>query len=190
MPTTTTTESTILELKGTHGTCIAYAEDIKKNGFNLKTGRRGYGAYFWAYRGEGRAFANCLAKAWWCYAFESKQYSSSSNESFEVLNVKLHLEEIHFLDLDNHLMKLKLTEFINGVYKRAKLADHMDLASKAYDLFVQQIEKHSNKIKVVNVSVNPPARKYFKDECTNTIRSEAIVPACYVVRDKHCINLV
>jgi len=37
-------------MKGSHGTCVSRADLIKANGFSESLhGRRGSGAYFWAY---------------------------------------------------------------------------------------------------------------------------------------------
>lgn len=178
----------LLTLKGTHGTCVSFASDIRRRGFDVGAGRRGSGMYFWSYSNTARDYATCLAKAWWKYAFEIGRYQSASDSGCEVLNVIIEVEEENFLDLEEHAMKQKLVPFLNDIYKRTASSSHKKIAVKAYDLFVEQIEKQrSNPIKVVHVTVSPPSQKYFTEECTRSLSSEACMPACYVVKDNKCI---
>lgn len=179
----------MLILKGTHGTCATFASDIRQQGFRAGAGRRGNGSYFWGYSNTAKDYAVCLAKAWWMYVkTETRQYQSARDTSCEVLNVTINVEEDNFLDLEEHTMKQKLVPFLNDIYKRTATKEHRDLAARGYDLFVKLVEKQRTKpIKVVHVTVNPPARKYFEHQCALSLPSEACVPSCYVVKYNGCI---
>jgi hypothetical protein len=180
-----------LTLKGTHGTCVSFAADIKLHGFNIGPGRRGRGAYFWSYSNTAKDYATCLAKAWWKHAESAKQYQSAVDRCCRVLDVDIEVEENAFLDLEAHAVKQRLVPFLNDVYKRVAAAEHKHLAAKAYDLFVERTEKAiARTIKVVHVTANPPRREHFPHECARVLPSEACVPSCYVVRDKNNIRQI
>jgi hypothetical protein len=177
------------KLKGTHGTCASFAENIRKNGFNLGNGRRGSGVYFWAYNGESKFNATCLAEAWWQHSFNYGFYSKEANQSFELITTEINTE--NFLDLEEHDFKLKLLEFVSKVYARALKKDRKGLAERAYDLFVDQIEKQIGKVDVIHVTVNPPSKECFSQKCFDrgAVTTEAISPSCYVVRNTKCITI-
>jgi hypothetical protein len=178
----------VVELKGTHGTCATFANEIKKHGFTIGGGRRGSGVYFWGYSSTLRDYATSLAKAWWSYAQSNGQYSSAENKTCEVLYVKIETEDNSFLDLEQHDMKQRLSRFLNDNYKRIVQLNSEQLAIKLYDLFVKTIEGELNtKFKAVHVSVNPPKLQFFESPGRIPHFELMGMPSCYVVKDIKCI---
>lgn len=74
---------------------------------------------------------------------------------------------------------------------RAEKRNRQGLAIKAYDLFVDQLEKQMGKVDVIHVTVNPPSKDCFSQNCINRgyVTTEAISPSCYVVRNTKCITI-
>lgn len=179
-----------MELKGTHGTCISHAERIALHGFKMKSGRRGTGAYFWAYTGTLKGYATSLAKAWWTQAVAWGQYNSCENQDFRVLCVKINIEDELFLDLEEHEMRGRLAAFLNESYSKSIPADRIHLAERAYDAFVNIIERQLNKkFKAIHVTVNPPKRDCFENADRLPEFDLMGMPSCYVVKDNNCIAI-
>lgn len=179
----------LMELKGTHGTCISFAEEIIQNGFKMLPGRRGTGAYFWSYTSTLKDYATNLAQAWWSQAKSFGQYNAVTDPSCKVLFVTIQAEDDLFLDLEEHKMKQMLSVFLNDSFKRSISLDRAHLADRSYDLFVNLIErKLGKKFQVIHVTVNPPKKEHFANYDRMPTFDLMGMPSCYVVKDnKHII---
>lgn len=180
-----------MALKGTHGTCFSFAEEIRNSGFIAGPGRRGRGVYFWGYSGSTKEYATALANAWWAQAKSMGKYDAVSDQSCSVLNVSINLREGRLLDLEEHEMKQKLLLFLNDIYKRSLSKDRVALAEKAYDLFVGIIETElKNKFDVIYVTVNPPKKEHWEGRDSFPNFDIIGMAPCYVVKNKECILLI
>lgn len=179
-----------MELLGTHGTCISFADGIMQNGFKIQPGRRGTGAYFWSYSSTLKDYATSLAKAWWSQATALGYYNAAVNQECKVLYVKIQANEDIFLDLEEHEMRRRLSVFLNDIFKRALPADRANLAEKAYDLFVSIIERKLDKnYQVIHVTVNPPKKEHFDNYDRMPQVDLMGMPSCYVVKNSKLILL-
>lgn len=178
----------MIELKGTHGTCASFAEEILKNGFTVGAGRRGVGVYFWGYSSTNKEYATALANAWWAQAKVLHKYDVAHNKSCRVLYVSMKLDPDSFLDLEAHEMKQRLLLFLNDIYMRTLAKGRPALAEKAYDLFVGIIEKELKvKFEVVYVTVNPPQTEHWAARDRYPSFDVLGMASCYVVKNKRCI---
>ncbi len=178
-------------LKGTHGTCASFAEDIRNSGFSFGPGRRGKGVYFWGYSGANKEYATALAKAWWAQAKAIRKYDAASDQDCNVLHVDIKPEEGCLLDLEELVMKQTLLQFLNDIHKRSLPKDRASLTEKAYDLFVHMLEKQLNKkFDVIYTTVNPPKTDFW-DKRDRFPGFDIIGMApCYVVKNTGCIFLM
>lgn len=175
-------------MKGSHGTCVSRAEEIKKKSFRLNPGIKGDGVYFWAYS-SNESLAKALAIGWWEKCNKDKVYAKESNTDCAVLGVSLVVEEAYCLNFEDLSVRESFINFCASILSRleAKKGEKKeDKEAVAYDLFVKKIEEVSGKqIKVVKVKVPPPKK-------LNYPLSIAYLgsPLCYVVKDVDCIKNV
>lgn len=178
-----------MQLKGTHGTCVSAADEIKKSGFNPHQGRRGTGVYFWAYGDGTRQVARALSYAWWNFCNSKGRFRSKENSSYICLDVDLKTEKL--LDLEVHDIKHALLKFVHEASMRAANQRRNYLSKNAYDLFVQKLEEQAGEFDVIHVTVNPPAKEYFSenDRRNGHVILEDMCPSCYVVKNSNCIEI-
>lgn len=160
------------EFSGTHGTSITRAINIKENGFQLGTGFRGKGVYFW----RGNAYAYILAKGWYRYRLASGVYDQDKQKGYSLIVASIIVDDDSFIDIDepeifDQISQLAKAKAINGnnIYK---------LYDEFYDLLQEEME---TPIKMVIAAVPVPR------EITGYPRGlgKAI---CYIVRDGSCIH--
>lgn len=175
-------------MKGSHGTCVSRAEEIKRKSFRSSLGIKGGGVYFWAYS-SNESLAKALAIGWWEKCNKDKVYAKESNTGCAVLGVSLAVEEVDCLDFESLEVREAFVSFCKSIIDRLQCKKgerKEDKEAAAYDFFVKKIEEVSGKqIKVVKVKVPPPNK-------INYPLSIAYLgsPLCYVVKDVDCIKNV
>lgn len=166
----------MLALTGTHGTTIANAFSIRKNGFNASTGSgaiRGTAAYFWAYinhieLGKSLAFAWCrkINKNSDCAAILCG-INCDDGSYFDFEDIAVREGFLKFVDRLNISQSNLTPNEINGLYD-------------AYFAFLEMAE--NVKCEVVHIRIH----------FANGIYSRAILndqPSCYVVRALNNIDV-
>ena len=174
-------------MKGTHGTCVSYAEQIRKNGFNSSSlGRAGDGIYFWAYNDGNESFkyATDLAKSWW----KQRLYKNCKKKSCSVIYVKLIENTGLYIDLESHEFKISKAVWVNRAYKSLlkENSNHRLSVTAANNLYIKWLEEDlGHKIDIYSVNMNPPTP--FSSVVPFEIGGW---PNCFVVRDKKCITII
>ena len=173
--------------KGTHGTCLAYAEKINKEGFTVDSnGRAGTGAYFWAYHlDKYEIFAKELASAWWHFQHNKGRYDNEAKKDCAVIFVEIDVSGA-LLDFEDSETREKFIMFANTVYRKLKGKSYKR-DYEVYDLFVDMLEKELKlKFDVLFVRLAPPDKSFYKPSLPMAITG---APMCYVVKNSDRIQI-
>jgi hypothetical protein len=176
----------ILKLKGTHGTLCKNVQNIRSEGFWLKPGRRGTGAYFWcAISDEDDAIklANCFVKTL-NKGIESREIS--------ILCCDIHVNNENYFDMEI----CEVREMANAFFSRSikalgkkSVEDGKFEANRLVNAFLGEIEELKNlPIKVYHTLTDTPAhyRKHAKQkQLAQFLNLDK--KSCYVVKDNTCI---
>ena len=169
--------------KGTHGTCLSRAEEIKKNGFKSSgKGRGGPGVYFW--RGHDER-AKILAIGWYKHRLCELYYDTEKKQGLSVIYVLLKHENNEFLDLEKPTMKdkvekLRISAGISNIPNNSEIA-------LLWNRLVISIEKKiGQKFKILALRCTTPPKEYVPNYPLNLLG----LPICYIVRDSAIIEIV
>jgi hypothetical protein len=164
-------------VKGAHGTSIARAEKIAKNGgFIPNSGLRGTGTYFWAESHYSRQ----LAIAWWQKLLSDNRFRGDNDTRCAVIYALIRVPQNNYLNFEESYIKKRLSELIS----KKRIDNNKEKISALYDFFISSLEKQSGeKIYAFEVAVNPPPR------CTFYPQRVLGDPICIVVRASRCIEI-
>lgn len=112
-----------LTMWGTHGTSLSSAKAIRVQGFEMKPGRIGNGAYFWTAVNDSKdcmELAHRLATTWAKKAQKRGQYRAESE--IAVVEVNVTFQESEVLALDNPRMTFRLWSML-----KRKLSELLEL---------------------------------------------------------------
>jgi len=165
----------MVEFRGTHGTCASRARRIEAQGFQLRTGRQGAGAYFWR---ENR-LSRTLAIAWFRNARNLREYEHEPDTRCAIISAIIVVGEDEWLDLcDPEAIDQILCLFVDKGF-----TDNVD-ASKLFEEYIDLVEHGLGvKFKVIRTQVISP--NLAKDWPRQSIGR----PFCYVVRDSSSITI-
>lgn len=153
-----------MKLKGTHGTCKTWGEQIQKAGFkNSNVGRAGPGCYFWRFY-QSSTYAKSLANRWWELERKKGNYNDPliDDKGCCLFSVSIDIEENNILDLSSGELREELQDLIletldanDGI-----TVDEQDkLVSGLYALYVEEMQKELNHtIQVVIADVAIPKK--------------------------------
>jgi len=182
---------------GTHGTSISRAKSIKHQGFELKPGRIGVGAYFWTAIDSSDScleLARRLARTWATNSAKGGQYAGDDESGLAIVEVGIQVEPDAILPLDNPQMTFRLWSVLKSTlseklgihseedWSKVNLHDHMELIHGIIEGFVAELEvEMGSKFKVIFKSQSCP--KY----------SDPILPfvgnhSCFAIRDASVIK--
>lgn len=173
-------------MKGTHGTSKSRAKHARDNGFDISPGgRRGSGVYFWGYSNDAE-YAIALAKQWWAYSSKKRKYKDDKDGRCSVILATIEVEEAYIIDLEDQFVRDTFIEF-SSIYYDAVEGTKNEKISKIYDMFIADFErKVDTRIKLVCVKIQQPNGFEKLGFLPLDITGH---PLCYVVKDKHCINI-
>jgi hypothetical protein len=182
---------------GTHGTSLSRAKSIKYQGFELKPGRIGVGAYFWTAIDSSDVcldLARRLARTWATNSGKGGQYAGDDESGLAIVEVGIEVEPDAVLPLDNPKMTFRLWSVLRSTlseelginsdtdWGKVNLHNHMELIHGIIEGFVVKLEAEmGSKFKVIFKSQNCP--KY----------SDPILPfignhSCFAIRDASVIK--
>lgn len=177
-------------MKGTHGTSRSRAMQIQRTGFKASIqGRRGSGAYFWAYINDSmQEYVRDLATHWWLFCQSKGDYSKDENDQCSVLFVSLDIPENQMISFENHDIRERLIKYGQNITQRLQGTEE-EKTSKIYDMFVDDFEKKTGiDIKAICVKIQQP--KKFNNKRLGYLPLDVTGhPLCYVVKDTTCINI-
>jgi hypothetical protein len=176
----------IRKLKGTHGTHCENVQSILSEGFWLKSGRRGTGAYFWcaiADEEDAIKLAKCFVKT---------LNKSIDNTKISVLCCDIHVNNENYFDME----ECEVREMSNAYFSKSLKAlgkqgveDDKVEADRLVNAFLHEIEELKGlAIKVYHTLTDTPTRyrKYSKHkQLVQFLNLDK--RSCYVVRDNACI---
>lgn len=167
------------ELKGTHGTCVTYAEKIVKTGdwSPSNNGRAGSGVYLWGYT-SSRKNARSLAIGWWQRSSNTNKYKGVDNSNGAVLYASIRVKEEAFFDSTQ-------LDFQDALCDAIEIADQAsgfscideEIICKIYERLILDVENViEQKFDVIQARVPSPPKMPF--------RQKIVVgnPISYVVR--------
>ena len=165
----------------THGTTLICLNNIQTAGFQVSSGVRGAGVYFWYDQSHGFN----LAVAW-----VRKKCSEENNCPADKRGVVI------FTDLsanDDEYLSLADEDFVEqfvpwATKKGYNLMKREDICT-AYSVFITAYEQQNScNVKVLRCRVSPPARQFF-DRYREYPSLALGDPTCLVVRDVGMINI-
>lgn len=163
-------------LKGSHGTTVSRADNIRKEGFKRIIGRRGTGIYFWR---DGH-YCRQLSISWWKQKLDERDYSGDSDTRCVVIIGIFKLEDNEYLNIDNYEFQEKIAYLAD---KKKVGGDKRKLAA-LYDFCISRLEQRQGiKFKIVEMRVSPPLKKYCEYYQFYAVGN----PYCYLVRVVDCI---
>ena len=187
----------MMEIRGTHGTCVSRAEQIAAQGMTKGPGRVGVGAYFWTAIGDSDsslAYAMKLAENWATRASRGGQYTGERDPRPAIVHAALTLEEGDYVSLDDPQLLHWLRDFLGrrlvqmlGVASVEDLdSDRLnrkeDMIHGIIEAFIEQLEDNiGTPFKVVFKAV--PARG-LSDPLLTYIGN----PNCFAIRDTNVIR--
>ena len=158
-------------LEGSHGTSSHRADQIKKEGFRVSTGRGGTGVYFW----RKSAYYRELAIAWFKQEELEGRFSREPKSACAVIYVEMVVSPDQYLDLEDPDIKDKIDAL--SKQKNMNVNNSREIAS-LYDLFVGELEKELGAAIVVTIiRVAPP--KNFVEYPIRMLGA----PLCFITRD-------
>lgn len=168
-----------ITIEGSHGTSISKAQDIKKQGFNLGSGRAGKGVYFWL----DKEFHFELAIGWYKYHKSIGWFKEDNNPACAIIIAEIQADESEILDFEKSTIKKQLLKLAQkrkiDYFNKGQLA-------KLYNLFISRLEADLRvKFKVIIVEVAAPP----KDFCRNYPITIIGVPLSCVARSTECIKI-
>ena len=148
-------------------------------GFNLGVGRGGKGAYFW----KKSPYWAELARGVVSDCLKDGVYRSCANKSCCVLFVKIEVNGFEFLNLERDDVREALSKSYLNQFKNKTGVSKGDISS-FHDLFYSTLEKNmGTTFRVVQKNVAPPQASEYPKMALGQ-------PACYIVRDKTCIQQI
>lgn len=177
-------------MKGTHGTSRSRVAQIRRTGFNISgQGRRGSGAYFWAYIDDSmQGYVRDLARHWWLYCRKNGTYSKDEDKECGVIFVSFDVLDHQMISFENQEVRERLIKYGSNIYQRLKGTEE-EKTSKIYDMFVDDYEKKTGaSVKVVSVKIQQP-KKFNNIKLGYMSLDVTGHPLCYVVKDTSCINI-
>ncbi|MFC8751014.1 hypothetical protein ACN429_23045 [Pseudomonas oryzihabitans] len=189
----------MVEIRGTHGTCVSRAEQIVQQGTMAKgPGRVGIGAYFWTAVNDSepcRAYAGKLATGWALRASRQGQYRGERDQGIAIVHTVIAVEEDDYISLDDPQFLYWLRDFlgrrlmehyhVDAVEKldASRLHKKEDMIHGIIEAFVAQLEENlGTAFKVIFKSVQ--ANKCIDDPLLPFIGN----PNCFAVRDTAVIR--
>jgi hypothetical protein len=167
----------MIEVRGTHGTTATRAESIRKSGFWISDGERGFGVYFW----RENAYAMELAMGWYFNALSHRDsvYKNDKDKQCTIITALISAGNDEWIDLTDP----DTEDTLIHLYKRGNY-ENTRIASKLYEEYYHLTEEELGiKIKLIQTRVYAPVK--VKEWPTQPIG----MPVCYVVRDNTCISI-
>lgn len=190
-------EAQFLQVWGAHGTSQSRATSILNQGFEMKPGRIGIGAYFWTAIDDSvecLGLARHLAQAWATNSHLAGQYQHDEDDTLAIVEVGIEVAEHEILPLDDpqmtfrlwSLLRRKLGERFSIVtdadWAKVNLGRHQAAIHGFIEAFILELEENmGEKFKVIFKSQGCP--KY----------SDPVLPyvgnhSCFAVRDASVIK--
>lgn len=188
----------MIEIRGTHGTCVSRAEKIVQEGTMAKgPGRVGFGAYFWTAVNDSEAcrdYVESLAKGWATRGQKGGQYKGERDQNLAIVHTVIEVGEEEFFSLDDpeYLYRLRdflgrrLVEHFRVDSAKALTGDRLhkkeEIIHGFIDAFIVELERNlETTFKVVFKSVQAPK---IDDPLLPFIGN----PHCFAIRDLSVIR--
>ena len=167
-----------MKKQGTHGTCLTCYFNIKAQGFKIKSGMTGKGAYFW----RQCPYSDDFATGWYRYYLSLGKYRAAAKKEGVIIHVNLECKEDEYLDLEAAAVKDLVMALARklGMKKQKK-----EEIAEIYDLVVSQLEA-ANKIsyKLLQARVGLPQCKWF-----DFYDMKLGAPICFIARTNDIIKI-
>lgn len=94
----------MLNIKGTHGTCLSRSNQIQKYGFKAPThsGKLGRGIYLWSYS-KNPIRAHRLAVNWFQKSLDDGKYTNEEKKSLSVIYVEVKVKKDEYCDVSRDM---------------------------------------------------------------------------------------
>lgn len=158
-------------LEGSHGTSAYRAEQIRKEGFKLSTGRGGSGAYFW----RRSNYYRDLAIAWFKQLQTERTFSGEPDVRCAIVYVQIEVPDDQILDLEDAGVKDEIASLAH--LRRINVNNDKQIAA-LYDLYVSQVEKELKKAILVTI-IRVAVPKNFAEYPIKMLGA----PLCFIARD-------